>query len=78
MIEGYLDKVDTSSEDLTDEEKELYQNYLSNAEPQEEENKEEETSESVSEPEETTEVIEEQKEEEATAETNKRRIIRSY
>ena len=80
MIEGYLDKVDTSSEDLTDEEKELYQNYLSNAESQEVENKEE-TSEPtselqeglISEPEEntaeeTSEVIEE-KEEESTAET---------
>ena len=34
-------KVDTSSEDLTDEEKELYQNYLSNSETNEEELQEE-------------------------------------
>ena len=62
MIEGYLDKVDTSSEDLSEEEKELYQNYLSNAEPQEA------ASEEVENKEESTEVVEEQKEEEATAE----------
>ena len=48
MIEGYLDKVDTSSEDLSEEEKELYQNYLSSGESEERE-AEEELKEEVSE-----------------------------
>ncbi|MBW5380556.1 hypothetical protein, partial [Brachyspira hampsonii] len=47
MIEDYLDKVDSSSEDLTEEEKELYQSYLSN--PSDSEINEELKDESVSE-----------------------------
>ena len=58
-----MDKVDTSSEDLTDEEKELYQNYLSNAESQGLEIEEAENKEEIS------EVVEEQ------TGRNKRRTI---